>query len=124
MYICVPVGLLPKPDTCWRDAGVIGTAVVVIWAVDVVLVRVVDVMLVRVDMVVVIVGLLPLPEHPEPGVHWAYQGFWVEQQLPPTQFVGPVHPIPPHCPQRACCWARALPAKRAKERRAEGILET
>ena len=116
MYIWVPVGLLPKPDICWRDAGVIGVAVAVTWAVDVVVVRV--------DMVVVVVGPLPLPGHPEPGVHWAYQGFWVEQQLPPTQFVGPVHPIPPHCPQRACCWARALPAKRARERMAEGILET
>ena len=96
---------------------------VVAWAGDVVVVRA-DVVVIRADVAVVAVGPLPLPGHPEPGVHWAYQEFWVRQQLPLTQFVGPVHPIPPHCPQSACCcWAMALPAKKARERRAEGILK-
>jgi len=60
--------LLPKPDTCWRRAGVMGAAVAVTWAVDVVMAG-------RVGMFVMVVGPLPLPGHPEPGVHWAYQAF-------------------------------------------------
>ena len=100
----------------------IGAAVAVAWAV-------VDgvVMAGPVGKLVMVVGPLPLPGHPEPGVHWAYQAFWVEQQLPAAQTVGPVHPFPPHCPQRGACWARALPTKnwRARERIvAEDIVET
>jgi len=45
-----------------------GAAVAVTWAVDVVMAG-------RVGMFVMVVGPLPLPGHPEPGVHWAYQAF-------------------------------------------------
>src|SRR5690554_4257728 len=32
--------------------------------------------------------------------HWEYHGFENLQVVPETQAVRPVHPIPPHCPQR------------------------
>lgn len=117
MYIWIDVGLLPKLETCWNP----DTTTAEVVGADVVVVVVIGTVVIRVVIVVEVVPLTP-PGHPAPGVHCAYHGFWVLQQLPPTQFVAPVHPIPPHCPQRVC-WANALPAKRARERMAKGIVK-
>jgi len=125
MYIWIELGLLPKLLTCWSEpAGMAGLLLVAAGVELVVVTATLVALVVVVAAAVEVWPPPPLPGHPEPGVHWAYQGFWVLQQLPATQLVGPLYPIPPHCPQRFCCWAKALPARRARETRAEGILGT
>lgn len=90
---------------------------VVGFAAELVVVRVVVAkVVVLLEVVVVRVVVVVVEPPPQlPSMHWLYHSLDAWQHHPETQLVGPVQPLPPHCPHGCACAIACVAKARARD---------